>query len=132
MAGEYDNFDAEFDAFLERLLSVSEEACSEEAGEITSALRDRLDIAYPPASRPGEYPHRRKGFLRAGISFFTSKAENAVTTYIISERPQENPSVPWFLEWMERPYMTNTKADAETSFGPNVRVRIFNKLGLST
>ncbi len=43
------------------------QALAEIAAEELITLRDRLDVAYPPAGPVGGYPARRTGILRDGV-----------------------------------------------------------------
>lgn len=38
------------------------------AEQIVADVRDRIDVSFPPASDPGESPHRRSGRLRDLVS----------------------------------------------------------------
>lgn len=87
-------------------------AASREMGRlIVQSTRERISIAYPPASVPGESPHRRTGELMNGVGFEVEAAFFGVETTISSSRGVDDPRVPQFLEFGTkkiggpRPYM---------------------------
>lgn len=66
---------------------------------IEAELQERLNEAWPPASLPGESPHRRTGLLRAGAGHQTDESEAGVTETIYSSRGGGDPNVPTYLEF---------------------------------
>ena len=49
---------------IKRKRSAVAKAMKQVSNEMTAAIRKRISKAYPPASRPGQPPHMRTGFLR--------------------------------------------------------------------
>lgn len=97
-----------------RLPSVMEALGIRAVGMVTQ----ELDTPYPPASKPGESPHKRTGNLQAGVSHEQHIEGNDIVQTIISRRPPaepgESPNVPIILEeFMDRPYMRPVMNQAE-------------------
>lgn len=94
-------------AFLERRLPRAMEALGIRAAGL---ITQELDTLYPPASKPGESPHKRTGNLQAGIEHTESHQGDEYVTRLISNRAEGSPDVPIFLEkgtdkMAPRPYM---------------------------
>lgn len=73
-------------------------------------LRKDISTPWPPASAPGQPPHRRTGRLHTGIMKFTGIHGNSVRGIMVSQRPGGDPAVPSYLEhgtnrMAARPYM---------------------------
>lgn len=49
---------------IRRTRAAQKKAFDQVRKEMTSALRKKISIPYPPASAPGRPPHMRTGFLR--------------------------------------------------------------------
>lgn len=43
------------------------------AADVKAAMRRNLNVPYPPASRPGQFPRRRTGRLRKSIDYWLNK-----------------------------------------------------------
>ena len=83
---------------------------TEEGEQSVSELQSALETPYPPASSPGEYPHRRTGNLQSGIESQVHTDQYDVELTVASSRINGNPHVPSFLEFgtsrmAPRPYM---------------------------
>lgn len=50
-------------------------------------IQSDLDVAYPPASSPGEKPHRRNGFLHDQISTSVEQSGPVTLLYVVSLAP---------------------------------------------
>lgn len=84
----------------------------------TGEITQELDTMYPPASKPGESPHKRTGSLQAGVSHVESNDGDEYATTITSRRAEGNPMVPTFLEFgtkkmAARPYMRPVRNHGE-------------------
>ena len=78
-------------------------------------LRQDLATNYPPASSPGEPPHRRTGNLQNGVE--ASYSESGLKVEISSLRAGGDELIPLWLEFgtskmAARPYMRPSKMDA--------------------
>jgi hypothetical protein len=85
------------------------------AGMVTQ----ELDTPYPPASVPGESPHRRTGNLQSGVEHTESESDATATTTIRVTRAKASPSdgdnVPIILEeYLDRPILRPIMNEAET------------------
>lgn len=94
-------------AFLERRLPRAMEALGIRAAGL---ITQELDTPFPPASKPGESPHKRTGNLQAGVSHAESREGDEYVTRLTSARAEGSPDVPIFLEkgtykMAPRPYM---------------------------
>jgi hypothetical protein len=49
-------------------------------------LMDALDVPYPPASRPGEFPRRRTGNLRMSVEVFPKSVRQVMRTGSVTIR----------------------------------------------
>lgn len=102
-----DTISAMGNKFMESRLPRAMEALGIQSA---ASISVSLDTAYPPASLPGEAPHKRTGNLRAGVDYRTFSDGNDFYCVVSSSRAQGDPDVPVFLEFgtwkMEaRPYM---------------------------
>jgi|GEM_PF-2750215 len=73
-----------------------------------------VNTPYPPASKPGEPPHKRTGNLQAGITNEQSESVESIDTKIVARRAEGNPKVPGWLEFgtkkmAARPFMRPAK-----------------------
>jgi hypothetical protein len=73
-------------------------ALDEVGGRIEDSIAQRISNAYPPASAPGESPHRRTGALRAGVGHHVEQTEGGARLVIFVERQGADPAVPAYLE----------------------------------
>lgn len=78
--------------------------------DVVADIRHELATPYPPASAPGDDPHKRTGDLQRGITGETVSADDVITTQVTSSRVSGNPLVPFFLNFgtkkmRARPYM---------------------------
>jgi hypothetical protein len=92
-------------AWLARKLPPAMEALGIRAA---AEVANSIDEPYPPASSPGNPPHRRTGNLRAGVEH--TEDSSGTETTISSARAQGDPRVPVYLEFgthkmAARPYM---------------------------
>jgi HK97 gp10 family phage protein len=55
------------DAYLAYVAEVFDDRLGSAAEVIATAMRNNLSTDYPPASSPGESPHRRRGNLQAEV-----------------------------------------------------------------
>jgi hypothetical protein len=67
--------------------------------EIEATAKARIAINYPPASSPGEPPHRRTGELQAGVFHYTEETVSGVRTTISYGRAGGPPQVPEWLQY---------------------------------
>lgn len=99
----------ELDRFQSHLEDVFYHAVDEYAGRVADELVEKLGIDYPPASQPGEFPHKRTGKLQGGIVYVTESDGHSFNSVISSTRPGGAPGVPGRLNYgLNRPYMTDT------------------------
>lgn len=61
-------------------------------------LRESISTPYPPASEPGERPHRRSGALAGGVTHSVQVESEGLELIIEVAREGGNPSIPAFLE----------------------------------
>jgi len=57
------------------------------ASDVMDDLHQKLDNAYPPASKPGEVPRRRSGELQEGIDYLITQEGSLIVLTIISSAP---------------------------------------------
>lgn len=55
------------DAYLAYVAEVFDDRLGSAAEVVATAMRNNLSTDYPPASSPGEFPHRRSGNLQAEV-----------------------------------------------------------------
>ena len=96
--------DPAFAWFMRKLPSAMEALGIRAAGTASKLI----DTPYPPASRPGNPPHRRTGNLEAGIEH--TESADGTEMVLSSKRAEGDPRVPMFLEFgtskmAARPYM---------------------------
>lgn len=89
--------------WMDRRLPKAMNALGIRAAGMVSAS---IDTPYPPASSPGESPHKRTGNLQAGVAH----VDGPDSTVIVSNRAEGDPLVPAYLEFgthkmAARPYM---------------------------
>jgi hypothetical protein len=92
-------------AWLLQKLPSAMEALGIRAAGVASNL---IDTPYPPASKPGNPPHRRTGNLEAGIEH--AESPDGLEMTLTSKRVGGDPRVPMYLEYgtskmAPRPYM---------------------------
>jgi len=98
--------------FIEWLRSRNQSALDQLGQFLKARTQDDLSVLFPPASSPGEQPHKRTGNLQNGVDYtLTVFNETATECKVISQRANGNPLVPIFLEFgtshmLPRPYMT--------------------------
>src|SRR4051812_38249855 len=93
-----------------RLKQALLETLQEVGGRIEDSTAEQLSDSYPPASEPGEEPHRRTGALRAGISHSADYTDHGAQVTIFVVRDGADPLVPVHLEFgtkfmAARPFM---------------------------
>lgn len=120
MTSEYD-LEAFFADARTKIRQVTIITVTEIGGIVADELIERLNNAYPPASAPGESPHRRTGNLSAGIAHNIYEFSDGVTAIVTSDRASGSEDVPTYLEFgtehmAPRPYMTPVRDDWETRY----------------
>jgi hypothetical protein len=93
-----------------RLKQALLEALQEIGGRIEDSIAAKISDAYPPASVPGEQPHRRTGALRAGLSHSADYTDHGAQVTIYVVRDGADPLIPVHLEFgtkfmAARPFM---------------------------
>jgi hypothetical protein len=84
--------------YCARLHRAALSAVTEVGGRIQDSLHERLNVAYPPASAPGESPHRRTGNLAAGVTLNVTEDDQGVLAEVHYTRANGDPSIPAWLE----------------------------------
>lgn len=107
--------------FLDKVKTRVYAAMDATADLSVTTIKAEIGIQYPPASTPGNPPHRRTGNLQNGVQQITMENENSVTSHIGSARVEGNPRVPSYLEFgtkrmAARPYMSPEFATAPPKF----------------
>lgn len=100
--------------FVTRFRTLATSALDQFGQRVTNDIRERLSIQYPPASLPGEDPHKRTGRLREGIHHEIESSAEGLAMSVLSERSGGNPNVPLFLnegtsKMKPRPYAQMTR-----------------------
>jgi hypothetical protein len=96
----------DWDEIAERVAAVHRRVMDESVAD----TQKRLSIPYPPSSRPGDYPHRRNGFLMRNIAQMTTRSG-----LVIRSKWQSNA---WFSDRLEH-------GGPSTRGGPPLRPRPF-------
>lgn len=98
--------------WLQQIKRQHATALSSYGDQIVAETKADIDTPYPPASEPDTPPHRRKGYLHDGVHRDGPDEfqVEGVVMHIVSERVEEDPRVPMFLEFgtskmAARPYM---------------------------
>jgi hypothetical protein len=63
----------------------------EAAAFVQARLKDRLNTPYPPASRPGEFPHRRSGRLQREAYAVSGVVGSSVVITVAMPTPYAEP-----------------------------------------
>lgn len=112
-------------AFFSRLRDAVAQTLNEQGEKLTDQLRQDLATPFPPASSPGEEPHRRSGELAAGIGHHIEAAPGGVRLVVHSARPPgaDDANVPAALEFggannEPRPYMMPSLTAAPSTVTP--------------
>lgn len=112
-----DNLDADLDAYSERVKDAGMEFMERVCGTIEDEMAEKLSVAYPPSSSPGDFPARRTGNLRAGLFHTVTRDGEAIRGFVGSERQGGNPNVPVILNnVINRPYVTITHREWQERF----------------
>lgn len=78
---------ANIDAIMGKVAAQVEGAFQRAADQMTHRVKDRLEEAYPPSSKPGENPHKRTGRLMEGIQFPVTRNGEDISATFDSEAP---------------------------------------------
>lgn len=79
------------------------------AGEIVDDVQQALSTAYPPASSPGEFPHRRSGLLVNSVTSAVEQFGSVTILTVISNAPY-SAHLEYGTERMDaRPFMGPTR-----------------------
>lgn len=109
-----------FQNIYEQVVNNLEVAVTAYGKEMVATVQQDLSTPYPPASAPGESPHKRTGALAEGVSSECRKDFSSITLTIKSERVGDNPDVPAELNYgtphmAPRPYWEKAKAEVQTN-----------------
>lgn len=85
-------------AFMERVRSITAASFDATRQEADDALKESISEAYPPASSPGNPPHRRTGALVEGVQSIVIEDADGVEMQQGSSRDGGDPNVPQYLE----------------------------------
>lgn len=116
--------------FISAVRATAAASFEQTAKECVADLKDNLSTPYPPASQPGEDPHKRTGNLQDGVQSVTTEDDEAVETQIGSSRAEGNPDVPVILEFGlgnmkgPRPYMSSNRNEWGPKFKDNAAVAL--------
>jgi HK97 gp10 family phage protein len=96
------NIDHVIDTIARRI----EAEAAQHAGEVEDDIRQRLNIAYPPASSPGDTPHRRTGNLSASTQARVVKREGDRISVDVANTAEYAEHLEFGTDRMEpRPFM---------------------------
>lgn len=83
----FDDFESSaFPALRDKLHEVAESSLSDIADQAVAEIKERLDENYPPASAPGESPHKRSGGLQESVRQQTDQVGDEVVANIQAGR----------------------------------------------
>ena len=71
----------------EQIEAVTLSVLEQSGQEIADAVRDELDVSYPPASEPGHPPHRRTGRLQEGVSYIVRQEGSKTFLEVANDTP---------------------------------------------
>lgn len=110
--------------FVRAVHETAYTAMDDKADQVVTAIKEEIGTPYPPASTPGNPPHRRTGNLQEGVEQITTESRDGVETQIGSSRQEGDPRVPMWLEFgtdkgqmAPRPYMS----PAQRKYGPEFK-----------
>jgi hypothetical protein len=69
-------------AFRGRLVAAVRAAAERTGEHLVAEIQDRIDTPYPPASLPGEPPHRRTGNLHGSIRAVSDEGGGGVSVHV--------------------------------------------------
>jgi hypothetical protein len=97
------------DTIADKIIENAAATLDQTGGDVVRDIQDRIGESYPPASDPGEPPHRRTGGYQAGFVAEASK-EGDLAQVTIS-----NPTANGLDNWLEN---GTSKMEARPHFGP--------------
>lgn len=75
------------DNFTRQMRSVLQGRAQRAVNIVANDTRNRVSKPYPPASRPGEPPRRRRGILQRSIAGFVTVTKREITATVVARAP---------------------------------------------
>lgn len=93
------------DAILDRLAAAMARGMDDAGRLAVDSAKDQLDTPFPPASRPGQPPHRRSGNLQSAQDHWVERESRGATLHVNGGRVPSKAAVYAGIVHRRRPWL---------------------------